>query len=496
MQLKPYKINIKTGGIPVAVLHEDTAHEMDLHLADRVKLKSDRSSATCYLDITKGDFPKHKIGLFAETYENLNIEPDDIVEISVADKPRSLLYIREKLDGKGLSANQLNEIVRDIVHGELSDVEMTYFVSGCYAHGLNDEETASLTHAIVRNGKKLDFKGKIVADKHCIGGVPGNRVTPIVVAIVVASGVLMPKTSSRAITSPAGTADAVETVCNVTINAHRLMTIAKKVGGFMVWGGGVDLAAADDRMIKIRNPMSLDPEGMLLASIMAKKYSVSANHVLIDIPVGRGVKIKDPKRAQHLKKRFLKIGNMLGMKVRVIITDGSQPIGRGIGPLLEMLDVMKVLKNESAAPEDLREKSLMEAGILLELTGKARKGHGGKMAGELLSSGKAWRKFQQIIQEQGKKRMPKLAKFSQAVSAITNGVIKTIDNKIVAHLARIAGAPKDPSAGLFLHKKLKDRVKKGEALYTIYARSPQRLQYALTFVKKSGSGYEVKNSQS
>lgn len=490
MQLKPYKVNIKTGDALVAVLHDSTAHRMDLHVGDRILLKSGRSSIVCVLDVTKGSFPKQKIGLFAETYDKLNIGKGDIVDISAADKPNSLLHIRAKLDGERLDAKQLNEIVHDIVKGQLSDVEMTYFVSGCYAHGLNDAETAALTRAIVNNGKKLEFKGKIVADKHCIGGVPGNRVTPIVIPIIVASGVLMPKTSSRAITSPAGTADAVESICNVTINAHRLMQIAKKVGGFMVWGGGVDLAAADDRMIRIRNPLSLDPEGMLLASIMAKKHSVSANHVLIDIPVGPGVKIANAKAAEHLKARFLKIGRMLGMKVKVIITDGSQPIGRGIGPLLEMFDVMYVLKNSPEAPKDLREKSIMESGVLLELTGKARKGKGQKMAREILESGKAWRKFQQIITAQGKKRIPKLAKFSANFDASKDGKVIAIRNKEVAHLARIAGAPKDSAAGLYLHKKVGDSVKKGEALYTIYASSADRLKYAIEFANGTG-GYEI-----
>lgn len=486
MNLKPYKIKINTGGIPVAVLHEDAAHQMDLHVGDRIRLKSDRSAVTCLLDVTRDHFPKQKIGLFAEAYEALNIEVGDVVEIKAADKPRSLLYIRDKLDGKKLSPEQLNEIVRDIVNGDLSDVEMTYFVSGCYAHGLDDDETAALTRAIVHNGKTLQFKGQIVADKHCIGGVPGNRVTPIVVAIIAASGVLMPKTSSRAITSPAGTADAVEVVCNVTINAHRLMKIAKKVGGFMVWGGGVDLAAADDHMIKIRHPMSLDPEGMLLASIMAKKHSVSANHVLIDIPVGPGVKIPDAKHAAHLKQRFIQIGKMLGMKVKVIVTDGKQPIGNGIGPLLEMIDVINVLKNDKAVPEDLRQKAIMESAILLELTGKARKGHGKKLAEEILDSGRAWRKFEQIIKEQGKKRIPSLAKHSANVVASKAGKVKAIENKAIAHLARIAGAPKDPAAGLYLYKKIGDKVKKDEPLYTIYASSPDRLKYALEFAKETG----------
>lgn len=493
MQLKPYKINIKTGRYyPVAVISEGAAHAMNLFLGDRVHLKSDRSVVTCFLDIAKDNFSNRKIGLFTETYNRLNIEPGDVVEIIPADKPRSLLFIREKLDGKHLSFEKLNDIIRDIVHGDLSDIEMTYFVTACYCRGLNDEESAHLTRAIVRNGKQLVFKkrglrgGRVVADKHCIGGVPGNRVTPIVIPIVVASGVLMPKTSSRAITSPAGTADAVEVVCNVTINAHRLMTIAKKVGGFMVWGGGVDLAAADDRMIKIRNPMSLDPEGMLLASIMAKKHSVSANCVLIDIPVGPGVKIKDVANAQHLKKRFLKIGKMLGMKIKVIVTDGKQPIGNGIGPLLEMIDVMNVLKNAPDAPADLREKSLMESAILLELTGKAKKGRGYKLAEEILKSGRAWRKFQQIVNAQGKKRIPKVAKYSANVAAKQAGRVKAIENKTIAHIARIAGAPKDPTAGLFLHKKIGDRVKKGEALYTIYASNPSQLKYALEFAKNTG----------
>lgn len=491
MELRPYKIEIHTGGVLVAVIHEDAAQKLDLHVGDRVKLKSDRTQVTCVIDITANHFPQNRIGLFAETYKALNIEKGDIVEISASGKPHSLLSIRDKLDGEHLSEEQLDEIVRDIVHGDLSDVEMTYFVSGCYAHGLNDDETAALTRSIVRNGKRLSFPGKIVADKHCIGGVPGNRVTPIVVALVTAAGILMPKTSSRAITSPAGTADALEAICKVTINAHRLKTIANKVGGFMVWGGGVDLAAADDRMIKIRHPLSLDPEGMLLASIMAKKHSVSANHVLIDIPIGPGVKIKDPEKAKHLKARFLKIGKMLGMKIRVIITDGHEPIGNGIGPLLEMIDVIKVLKNDPDAPRDLREKSLMEAAILLELTGKARKGKGRKMADELLNSGHAYKKFNQIITAQGKKRNLVPAKFTHQILADKNGSVRSIANRTISHIARIAGAPKDKAAGLFLHKKLWEKVKKGEPLYTIYATNQERLNYVLDFIKTDGNAYVI-----
>lgn len=492
MLLNPYHIRIKTGGIMVAVLHEDTAQKFDLHVGDRIRLKSDRTELVCMLDITKNGFPKSRVGLFSEAYEALNIDAGDVVEVSPADKPASLLSIRSKLDGQRLSSQELNQIVKDIVEGHLSEVEMTYFVSGCYAYGLDDNETAALTNAIVNNGKKLHFKNGVIADKHCIGGVPGNRVTPLVIPIVVAAGILMPKTSSRAITSPAGTADAVETICNVTITAPRLQKIAEKVGGFMVWGGGVDLAAADDHMIKIRNPISLDPEGMLLASIMAKKHSVSANHVLIDIPIGDEVKMKNAHKAQRLKKRFAKIGTMLGMKVHVIITDGSQPIGYGVGPFLEMVDVMNVLKNDPAAPADLREKGIMESGLLLEMSGKAPKGKGKKMAEKILQSGKAWKKFNEIIDAQGRKKFPKPALYQLPVNAAKTGTVKVIHNKLIAHIARLAGAPKDSAAGLVIHKKIGDRVKKGDPLYTLHANNKDRGEYALDFALKN-SGYEISN---
>lgn len=487
MLLKPRKINIKTGVYRIAVLHEDTAHKLDLHLGDRVKLVSDRSTIIAVLDITTDEsFPKTGIGLFKNAYDDLNIEAGDLVQIQAVKKPNSVFFVREKLDGKKLTAEQYDEIIKDIVTGALADIEITYFVSGIYTHNTDDEETANLIRAMLKYGKTIKFDTPIIADKHCIGGVPGNRVTPIVVPIMVAAGVLMPKTSSRAITSPAGTADAMEVVTNVTHTVSRLQTIAKEVGGFMVWGGGVQLAPADDRIIRVENPVSLDPEGMLLASIMAKKISVGATHVLIDIPVGKTVKIKDRAQAEKLKQRFENIGKMFGMKMAVIITEGLEPLGRGIGPLLEMLDVMKVLRCKKDAPQDLREKSLYETEILLELTGKAEKGQGRKMAEEILNSGKAWKVFQKIIRAQGKKRIPAPAKFQFHVPSWSDGVVREIDNKLLAHIARIAGAPKDKTAGLYIHKKLGDTVKKGEALYTIYASTPDRLKYAMEFCKQCG----------
>lgn len=493
MHLLPKLIKIKTGHKYIAVLDQETAHKLDLHPGDRVKLKNNSHELTALLDISEKTFPKREIGLFAETYEKLNCVSGKKVDVTVAEKPPATALIRKKLDGQKLSNLEYDTIVKDIVEDDLSDIEMTYFVSGCYIHGLSDQETAALTRAIVKHGSRLSFgKNEIIMDKHCIGGVPGNRTTMVIIPIIAAFGLKMPKTSSRAITSPSGTADTMEVLANVRNEAPELRQIIKKVGGFITWGGGVDLAAADDNMIRVRHPLRLDPEGMLLASIMAKKHSVSANHVLIDIPYGPQVKVKTKKAAEHLKKRFLKIGKLLGMKVAVILSDGSQPIGNGIGPLLEAIDVMKVLKNEPGCPPLLKKKSLMMASILLELSGKVKKGQGVKKATEILESGQAYKKMQQIIEAQGKKpRLPKIGKFTYVVKAPKKGRVKHIHNKTIARIARVAGAPLAANAGIYLHKKLKAEVKKGDKLYTIYSANPERLKNSVEIVLQESSGYTI-----
>ncbi|MFA6343420.1 MAG: thymidine phosphorylase family protein [Candidatus Gracilibacteria bacterium] len=483
--LKPKKIAIRVGNKYVALLNKETAHKLDLHPSDRIFLKNGKNEVTAILDIMENqELKEGQIGLYAETWEKLKITKGDRrISAAIADRPKSVIYIRSKLDGKELTAEEMDTIVKDIVAERLSDVEMTYFVSGCFTRGMSDAETVALTKSIVANGGRLQFKDKIVVDKHCIGGVPGNRSTMLAVPIMTSLGLRMPKTSSRAITSPAGTADTMEVFCKVTNSAEKLMKIAMKVGGFITWGGGVDIAAADDKLIKVRNPMSLDPQGMLLASILAKKHSVSATHVLIDIPYGPDVKVKNAKDAQPLKEKFEKIGAMLGMKVKVVLSDGSQPIGNGVGPVLEALDILKVLKMEPDAPQDLVTKTIWLCGVMLEMTGKAKEGKGAEMAREALVSGKAYKKMQEIIIAQGKNHTPlKVGKLTHDVVATKSGKITAINNKLISRYARLAGAPINVGAGLFIHKKISDTVKKGDALFTLYAENKERLANTLEYV--------------
>ncbi len=489
MRFKVKDMDIATGGIFIVILNKLDAKKLDLHSGDRVLVKHGRFDATCILDIsqTKKAVPSGQIGLFEEVLTQLHIKPPNSIEIEYASKPESVNHIREKLFGKRLSYEEMYHIMDDISHDRLTDVEKTYFVTACFTQGLNSDEIIDMTRAMVATGEKLKLKG-MVLDKHCIGGIPGNRTTMIVIPIVAAAGFTIPKTSSRAITSPAGTADTMECLAKVELPESRIKQIIHNIGTCIVHGGSMNLAPADDKIIQVEHPLSIDAEGQLLASVMAKKYSVGATHVLIDIPMGKSTKANTWKKAKHLKQMFELIGKKLGMFVKVVITDGSQPIGDGVGPLLEAQDVMAVLRNDPHAPADLKKKALHMAGILLEMTGKYKDGE--KIAKEILASGKALKKMNQIIAAQGKQKKPKLGEFRYALRASKVGRIKSIDNEIISKIARIAGAPDDKGAGLFINHKVHDFVQKNDILYTIYAQSQFKLNLALDIAKKE-SGYQL-----
>lgn len=506
MRLKAKNLPIGTGGIIVAVLCERDATHMDIHAEDRVLLKCRGKSVVATVDVigrvngeTSVNYKKQmlklgEIGLFLEAQNTLDVKSGESIEIANAQKPISLQYIKKKMVGKKLSSSELETIIRDIIEGNLSDIELTYFVAGTYFNEMDMKEITALTHAMVHSGEILKLPQKIVVDKHCIGGVAANRTSMMIVPILAAAGLTIPKTSSRSITSAAGTADTVEVLCPVVFSLEKMKQVVMKTGGCLIWGGAMSLAPADDKIIQIEHPLSIDPEGQLLASIMAKKKSVSATHVLIDIPVGRGAKISDEKEALRLKKKFEELAKNLNMKIAVIITDGSQPVGNGIGPSLEARDILWTLRNSAKSSILLKNKSIMMAGVLLELTGKAKKGTGESIAREILETGKAYQKFSEIILAQGgrikKPENIRLARKSYDVCAQKSGVISHIDNGSMNKIARIAGAPHDQEAGVFLYYHKGVKVKKGQKLYTMYSDSQERLDYAIEIIRKK-SGIEI-----
>jgi len=477
MKLKVKKINLNTGGPFVVVLNEDDARLMDIRPLDRVEVRG----AEAIVDIAKSDHraavKSGEIGFLIETFENLKVKPRRFVNIVPAKKPESLQYIKKKLDRNKLNEDEINAIIKDVVRNRLSETELTYFVGGCYDVGLDMDEIVYLTKAIVAHGGKLNLGKKIILDKHCAGGLAGNRTSIVIVPIIAAAGYTIPKTSSRGISSASGTADTFEVLAPVSFNVQELTKIVKKINCCLVWGGATGMASADDRLIKLEKLLGLDPPGLLLASIMAKKMSVGATHVLVDIPCGKEAKIKTMERALHLKRQFLELSKRLGIKVRVIITDGSQPIGKGIGPSLEAKDVVDVLKGNG--PFDLRDKSLYMAGIMLEMAGEKE---GIKKAKEILDSGLAYKKFLEIIKVQGgsvsKISNIKFGRFKRDFFANKSGIVKRINNSKANSIARMAGAPDDKFAGILLNVRKNSKVKKRDLIFTIYSSSNDRLRYA------------------
>jgi len=365
MFLKVKDIDIATGGVLVAILHEDDANALGIHSGDRILLKKKRKELVVLVDVAESNksLKAGKIGLFEEVLDKLHLVHGDKIRVRLAEKPGSLKHIRDKLYGKKLGYKEFYHLMNDIVHDRLSDIEKTYFVSAGFSRGFTLGETVAMTKAMVDTGEVLHLRGNVL-DKHCIGGIPGNRTTPIVVSIVSAAGYKFPKTSSRAITSPAGTADTMEVLCKVDLSAKQLEKQVKKISGALVWGGAMNLAPADDKIIRVERPLSVDAEGQMLASVMAKKKSVGATHLLIDIPKGWSAKVKKNSDADRIKKAFLSIGRKLGICMKVVVTDGNQPIGNGVGPLLEAIDVMRVLHNKDDAPKDLRRKSLQHLHVI------------------------------------------------------------------------------------------------------------------------------------
>jgi AMP phosphorylase len=487
INLEAKRIDIMTGAF-VVVLNAQYAHQNSIYTGARVRLSRNGESVIALVDLTNDMVAPGEIGLFYEVANALEIKKKGHVKIQLTRRPKSIEYIKSKIDGHVLNQNEIKSIIDDVMLNRLSEPELSAFMTSCYIHGMNADEVVGLTDAIVHTGEDFKLNRKPILDKHCIGGVAGNRTTMLIVPIVAAAGCYIPKTSSRAITSAAGTADTMEALCDVKIPIDEMERQVRKINGCIVWGGAVNLAAADDKLIKIRNPLSLDPKGVLLSSILAKKKSVGAQYCIIDIPVGRGVKISDVNEARDLAHDFINIGKRLGMKIEVMITNGEDPVGKGIGPALECRDVLSVL--EGHGPIDLRDKSIMLAGNLLELSRKAKKGQGAELAASIIKSGKAYKKFKQIVEAQGgdvsrlHSENMDLGSYFHQIKANRSGRVFHIDNKMLSRLARAAGSPADNGAGVHLYVEKGDMIQKGDPLMDIYSNSESKLGVALKVLKE------------
>ena len=417
-------------------------------------------------------------------FQKLGASDNDFITIHHLDPISSLSLVRAKIFGKKLAPKAYLQIMKDITDGKYSSVHLSAFITACAGNTMDVEEITSLTRAMINTGYKLKWNARHVFDKHCVGGIPGNRTTPIIVAIVAEAGLMIPKTSSRAITSPAGTSDTLETMTKVDLNIEEMRKVVQKEGGCFCWGGAIQLSPSDDILIKVERALDIDSAPQLIASVLSKKVSAGSTDVLIDIPYGPTAKLRTYDSAMDLQQKFIIVANALGINVKVIVTEGFQPIGRGIGPALEAIDVLEVLRNEKTAPADLRKKSLEMAGDMLEMSGKAEQGKGFSMAEKILVSGKALKKFYAICKAQGHFTEPKPGAFIEEIKSAKEGVVSGIDNRKLAKAAKLAGAPLDAGAGIYFMSPLGRKVEKGETLMKVYAESEGAMKYTLDYIKK------------
>jgi thymidine phosphorylase len=495
--LKLRKISIDTYGENVAYLHRDcpvyrsegfqALIKIEIHKAD------DGTPVIAVLNVVDDEniLAPDELGLSEQAFAQLDLTDGTDVRVEHARPPVSLKAVHRKIAGERLMLDEYRGITRDITGNRYSKIEIAAFLVSCAETGMERDEVLYLTRAMVETGKRLDWSEPLVVDKHCIGGIPGNRTSMLIVPIVAAHGMLIPKTSSRAITSPAGTADTMAVLAHVELSPDQLHKIVRRERACLAWGGKARLAPVDDILISIERPLSLDSPGQMVASILAKKIAAGSTHLLIDIPVGPTAKIRSRSAALRLRKLFEYTGDHMGLQLEVIITDGRQPIGRGIGPVLEARDVIQVLNNQPDAPADLREKALQLAGRILEFDPDVRGGQGYVIARDILDSGRALAKMEAIIKAQGENPETSVpGSLQQPVLASASGTITNIDNLKMANIARLAGAPMDPGAGVDLHRKLGEQVKQGEPLYTIHAEFSADYHFACEAAAEE-SGYRI-----
>jgi thymidine phosphorylase len=489
------RVGIDTLSEHVIFLHEAAVREgaLGFQPLDRVRvIGPDGRELSGVLNFCRDSLLAHdELGLSEVAFRDLGLPEGTPVVATHAPAPASVERVRQKLRGGRLLRGDFDAVLRDVCARRYSKPELAMFVLACSLRQLDREELVAFTEAMIACGSQLHFDAPVVVDKHSIGGVPGNRTTMIVVPILAALGLVMPKTSSRAITSPSGTADTMATLAEVALPPERIRDVVAKAGACIAWGGALDLAPADDVLITVERPMGIDTQSQMIASILSKKKTAGATHALIDIPVGRSAKVRTHRAGEELAELFRHVAGAIGLELDVVLTEARGPIGRGVGPRLEALDVLAVLQRAPDAPRELREKSLYLAARLLERVGAVPLAGGYRAAQGALDSGAALERFEAICTAQGRRPFPEPARFLGRVEAPADGCIRAFDCLALNQIAKLAGAPAQPAAGLRVLQGVGEVVVRGDALLEVHAESESQLEFALAHARTAPGWVET-----
>ncbi|EHL30460.1 thymidine phosphorylase family protein [Legionella drancourtii] len=490
-------LGINTYKEPIIYMREDChiCKSEGFYAQARVRVALNKRSIIATVNTIETDLLRHNEASLSDyAWDLLAAKNGDQVSITHPKPLDSLSYIRSKVYGNELKTGETKQIIDDLISGQLSDINIAMFIAASAGDKLSKKEILDLTSAMIDSGQRITWPSSLVVDKHCIGGLPGNRTTPIVVSIVAAFGLMIPKTSSRAITSPAGTADTMEVFTSVNLDLPAMRKVVEQENGCLVWGGSMSLSPADDLLIRIERTADLDSEGQMIASILSKKIAAGSTHLVIDMPIGTTAKVRSIEHGKLLKSSLESVAQEFGIETKIMITDGSQPIGRGIGPALEAVDVWAVLQCDKHAPQNLRERALLLAGQVLEFSPGVLPGQGINIATAILDSGKALAKFEAICMAQGGLHDIPKAAFSHTVESTVSGTIINIDNRHIARVAKLAGAPQAKVAGVELLVTLNTIVRKSQPLFKIAAETKGQLHYALDFLKQGHDIFQIEVS--
>lgn len=486
LYLRSVNLDVETGNELEILLNAEDALKEGINKGDIVSF-SFQNDVLLYVvvEVTDTLVNEGHVGVNEDIWSRYGIKQDGTITISIIDRPESLEYIKKKLLGSKLTAHELEVITQDISDRKIREVEIAYFMATFFNPGFDQEEVLATINGMAKAGDILDFKnirenGDMVVDKHSIGGVAAKGITPILVPIIASHGLVIPNTSTRAITTPAGTTDILEVIMPMTHTNEELYEIIKKTGAFMIWGGALRLSPADDVLISVERGLHVQSFQKLLVSIIAKKVSMGISHIVIDIPYGPGTKVEKPDDVEFLSSQFKLLFDKVGIKCDTYTRRVEGPDGYGIGPALEVRDILRVFERHPDRPTKLEETAVDMAGKLLELADKAPYGEGKRAALQKLDSGEAEKKFWEIAMAQGatktvKSDEIKLGGYTQEFKAEKGGVISVIDNKEIVKISRALGNPFIKEAGLYLHKTMGDSVEEGETILTMYATSSDRL---------------------
>ena len=414
---------------------------------------------------------------------------------------RAVDVIRAKRDGKELSRDQIEGLVRAYTRGDIPDYQVSAWLMAVVLRGMTRAETAALTDAMLHSGEVLDLSALPArkVDKHSTGGV-GDKTSLVLAPLAAAAGVAVPMISGRGLGHTGGTLDKLEAIpgFNVNLSVAQFRRVLETCGCAMI-GQTAEIAPADRKLYALRDVTgTVESPYLICASIMSKKLAEGIDALVLDVKTGSGAFMKKEEDAAFLAELMVETGERMGKQVVAILTDMDQPLGRMVGNALEVAEVVEILQD--GGPGDLRQLCLELAGWMLYLGRVSDSVAAGKKASErLIASGEALEKFRTMVELQGgdprtiddTKKLPQ-AQHSTVLTSLKSGYISSIGCEQVGTACVILGGGRekkedavDPAVGIVLHKKVGDAVSAGEPLATIHYNVESRAQRARQLLEES-----------